>query len=64
MAGESSDQLKLIYLDKNYPPAEIKITIEAIKEQAKRLNADIKRVALVPQSSAQLDYPFSLNYLV
>ena len=64
MASESSDQLKLIYLDKNYPPAEIKITIEAIKEQAKRLNADIKRVALVPQTSAQLDYPFSLNYLV
>ena len=48
MAKKGSDELQMIYLDKNYPPAEIKLTLDLIKEQTENLNVHIRRVALVP----------------
>lgn len=57
----------MIYLDKNYPPAEIKITLEAINEHAANKNAQIRRVALVPHILQNIDcpdFPFSTNFLV
>lgn len=57
----------MIYLDKNYPPAEIKITLEAINEHAANKNASIRRVALVPHIERNKDcpdFPFSMNFLV
>mmetsp|Transcript_33045 Transcript_33045/g.40920 ORF Transcript_33045/g.40920 Transcript_33045/m.40920 type:complete len:115 (+) Transcript_33045:2658-3002(+) len=30
LSSSQSDQMKMIYLDKNYPPREIKLTLEAI----------------------------------
>lgn len=57
----------MIYLDKNYPPAEIKITLEAINEHEANNNAIIRRVALVPhimKNNDCPDFPFSMNFLV
>ena len=57
----------MIYLDKNYPPAEIKITLEAINLHAAKTNASIRKVALVPQIAKDnycRDYPFSINFLL
>ena len=38
----------MIYLDKNYPPAEVKITLDAIKAHAANQSSRIRAVALVP----------------
>ena len=67
MSAQGNDDLKMIYLDKNYPPAEIKKSLEAINEVAQSLNAKIKRVALVPKmepANLARDYPLSLNLLL
>ena len=34
LAKSSSSDMKMIYLDKNYPPREIKLTLQAISELA------------------------------
>lgn len=48
MAKTDTDDLQMIYLDRNQLPAEITLTLEAINEVSKGLNANIRRVALVP----------------
>lgn len=56
----------MIYLDKNYPPAEIKITIDAIKAHAANQSSRIRAVALVPQAPESIlcgDFPFSTQFL-
>ena len=66
LSKNKSDDIQMIYLDKNYPPAEIKITLEAINEHAANKNASIRRVALVPHIAKNdcPDFPFSMNFLV
>ena len=48
MAEAKSQELQMIYLDRNYPPAEIQKTLQAINAQAAKLNVTVRRVALVP----------------
>lgn len=48
MAKTDTEDLQMIYLDRNFLPAEITLTLESINEFSKGLNANIKRVALVP----------------
>lgn len=67
MSKAKTQDLQMIYLDKNYPPAEIKITLEAINEHAANANASIRKVALVPHIEKKNycnDYPFSINFLL
>lgn len=56
----------MIYLDKNYPPSEIKLTLQAINEVAKDTNASLKLVAMVPdiaRNSQCKNLPFSTTFL-
>ena len=67
MSKTKTQDLQMIYLDKNYPPAEIKITLEAINDHAANENAIIRKVALVPhmaEINSCKDFPFSINFLV
>lgn len=67
MSQSKNSDLQVIYLDKNYPPAEIKITIEAINEHAANASASIRKVALVPHIAKNnycADYPFSTSFLL
>jgi len=57
----------MIYLDKNAPPADIKKTLEAIKQQAVLQNAQLRLVALVPDVARKQEcpgYPFSVSFLI
>jgi hypothetical protein len=57
----------MIYLDKNFPPAEIKLTLDQIKDHPASQKAQIRRVALVPaipKNQNMEDFPFSTNYLL
>lgn len=70
LSKKKSNDLQMIYLDKNYPPLEIKITLDAINEHEANQSAQIRRVALVPDMALEStqpdlqDFPFSMNFLV
>lgn len=67
LSKKKSNELQMIYLDKNYPPLEIKITLDAINEHEANQSAQIRRVALVPDMAVEpdlQDFPFSMNFLV
>ena len=56
----------MIYLDKNYPPSEIKLTLQAINEVAKDTNASLKLVAMIPdvaRNNQCKNLPFSTTFL-
>ena len=58
--------MKMIYLDKNYPPSEIKLTLQAINEVAKDTNASLKLVAMIPdvaRNNQCMNLPFSTTFL-
>jgi hypothetical protein len=66
MSKNKTQDLQMIYLDKNYPPAEIKITLEAINDHPANASAIIRKVALVPHmiENNSRDFPFSINFLL
>ena len=57
----------MIYLDKNYPPVEIKVTLEAIRELTASISSKIRIIALVPHiaenGSSSDTFPFSTSFL-
>jgi len=56
--------MKMIYLDKNYPPREIKLTLQAINDMVQGTNTSLRLVALVPDvPKSNNDIPFSTTFL-
>jgi hypothetical protein len=54
----------VLFLDKNYLPAEFKLITDEIDNHAINARIPIRKVALVPQvSEAHENYPFSLKFL-
>ena len=50
--------MTLIYLDKNFLPAELKATLKMLESQ------DVKIVSVLPATSGYENYPFSLSFLL
>ena len=65
LSATDSDDLQMVYLDKNFPPTDVNITLHFINEHAANQKAKIRRVALVPDvASESRDFPFSTNFFV
>jgi hypothetical protein len=54
----SGDELSFIYLDKNYPPADVKQILSQLPQER------VKPVSIVPISSGYEQYPFSLSFIL
>lgn len=65
LGKKKNQDVQIVYLDKNFPPAEIKITIAAINAHKRSSDAQIKTVAIVPETQTPFEsFPFSLNFLI
>ena len=65
LSKKKAQDLQVIYLDKNFPPEQINVTIASINAHARGSEVQVKKVALVPQIETRYkDYPFSLTFLI
>ena len=67
LAAIKSNDMKMIYLDKNYPPSEIKQTVQTVLKTLESPETTIRLMALVPDvpknSQCSNDMPFSTTFL-